>query len=35
MENALSIFYEAMNDKAAYLGMKNSNFATSHGGINL
>jgi len=35
MENALRIFYEAMNDKAAELGMKNSNFATSHGGIHL
>ena len=33
MQNALKSFYEAMNDKAAELGMKNSNFATSHGGI--
>lgn len=33
MQNALTAFYDAMNDKAASLGMKNSNFSTSHGGI--
>lgn len=33
MQAALNAFYEMMNDTAEFIGMKNSNFATSHGGI--
>lgn len=33
MQCALNAFYVAMNDKAAELGMKNTSFATAHGGI--
>jgi len=35
IENALQTFYDKMNETAARIGMKNSNFASSHGGINL